>query len=120
MFYFVDCDGRVQSDVYSGEPQMIEFGNACKDETYMKRRVQEIKLYNLLSNFAYKVNEGWEPDWTDFNEEKWYIYLSHSSHSWDVASCNQVQCTNEVYLKTDELAQKAIEEIIIPFERGEL
>lgn len=123
VFYCVDHDGKVEPTYFQANSNSdiltVKFGNACKDEEYMKQRAKEIRLYNLLSNFAYEVNEGWEPDWESAYQNKWYIYQSHSSHGWGVTSYNQIQCMNEVYFKTEELAQKAIEEIIIPFERGD-
>ena len=124
IFYSIDYDGGVRwfhFDNKSGyDRQARKFGNACKDEEYMQQRAKEIRLYNLLSNFAYEVNEGWEPDWESTYQNKWYIYQSHQSHGWGVASYNQIQCMNEVYFKTKELAERAIEEVILPFERGEL
>ena len=82
----------------------------------MERRAKEIRLYNLLSNFAYQVNDGWEPDWESKYQNKWYIYKMYSQE-WAVTWHNQIQCVNEVYFKTEELARRAIEEIIIPFEK---
>ena len=124
LYYFVDCDGCVKSDVYSSKSkydrQTIEFGNACKDEDYIQRRAREIRLYNLLSNFAHQVNDGWEPDWDNLDEEKWYVYRSHSLHRWAINCCGRTQRVNEVYFRTKKLTQRAVEEIIIPFERGEL
>lgn len=82
----------------------------------MEKRAREIRLYNLLSNFAHQVNEGWEPDWENTCQDKWYIYKSHSLHGWRVVSYNRIQWANEVCFKTEELAQRAICEIILPFE----
>lgn len=124
VYYCVNYEGSVVFDTFfdkSGyHEEVVKFGNACKSKEYMKRRAREIRLYNLLSNFAYQVNEGWEPDWESEYQNKWYIYQSHSSHGWSVSSYHRIQCMNMVYFKTEELARKAIEEIIIPFERGEL
>lgn len=119
LFYFVDCDGRVQSDVYSGkskyDSQSVEFGNACKDEAYMKKS----KLYNLLSNFAHQVNEGWEPDWNDANEGKWFAWFNFVTQ-WQPAFINSMRFPNMVYFKSRELTRRAIDEVIVPFERGAL
>lgn len=122
IFYFVDYDGCVRWGNFSNKSKYNKrarkFGNACRDEDYMKKRAREIHLYNLLSNFAYQVNEGWEPDWSDAYQNKWYVYRAHQSHSWGVAYYNQAQCVNDVYFKTKELAQRAINEVIIPFEKN--
>lgn len=122
IYYLIDYDGSIESSNFNDKSKFaintVKFGNACKDESYMKKRAKEIRLYNLLSNFAYQVNEGWEPNWEEnVNQNKWCIYKSHSSHSWGATSYKQIQCMNEVYFKTEELARRAIQEIIIPFEK---
>lgn len=116
-YYCVDERGYVISYNSLSDTDVVKFGNACKDAKYVKRRVQEIKLYNLLSNFAYKVNEGWEPDWSDADQDKWFVYRSHQSHRWEVTYYSQAQCMNDVYFKTQHLAERAIEEVIVPYEK---
>lgn len=118
-YYFVNADGNVTSNkdfYFDFDRGVIKFGNACKYKGYMERRAKEIRLYNLLSNFAYQVNDGWEPDWESKYQNKWYIYKMYSQE-WAVTWHNQIQCVNEVYFKTEELARRAIEEVIIPFEK---
>lgn len=63
------------------------------------------------------MNEGWKPDWSDAYQNKWFVYRAHQSHRWVVTYYNQAQCMNDVYFKAEELAQRAIQEIIIPFEK---
>lgn len=94
-----------------------ENGNACTDKEFVQEKAKQIQLYNLLLNFAYKVNEGWTPDWENTCQNKWCIYRSYSFHRWKVYYCNRTQSANEVLFKTKELAQRAIDEIIIPFEK---
>ena len=123
-FYWVAHNGEIENTYFlansNSDIRTVKFGNACKDEDYMKKRAKEIRLYNLLSNFAYQVNEGWEPDWENINQYKWFVYRSNSSHVWRTAYYCEMQCVNEVYFQTQELAQRAIDDIILPFERGEL
>ena len=121
IFYCVDHDGEIErtyfQDNSNSDIRAVKFGNACKDEEYMQKRAKEIHLYNLLSNFAYEVNEGWEPDWSDADQNKWFVYRAHQSHRWEVTYYNQAQCMNVVYFKTKELAERAIEEVIVPYEK---
>lgn len=121
IFYCVDHDGEVERTYFQANSnfdiRMVKFGNACKDESYMEKRAREIRLYNLLSNFAYQVNEGWEPDWDDKNENKWFAQFNFLNQ-WQPAFLNLMRYPNMVYFKTKELAQRAIDEIVIPFERG--
>lgn len=120
--YYISANGGIVAFDFDNDKfckKLIKFGNAYKDRGYMERRVQEIKLYNLLSNFAYTVNKGWEPNWDDENEAKWSCYYSSFAHNWIVFDSSG-KTTNTVYFKSAELAQRAIDEIIIPFEKGEL
>ena len=118
--YYISANGGIVAFDFDNDEfckKLIKFGNACKDKNYMEKKTNEIQLYNLLSNFAYEVNEGWEPNWDEnVNQNKWCIYKSHSSHSWEVYCCDRTQSVNDVLFKTKELAERAINEIVIPFE----
>lgn len=123
-YYLVDYDGAVERSYfrYNSEydNRTLRFGNACKDESYMKKRAKEIRLYNLLSNFAYQVNEGWEPDWENPLERKYYIFYDYEAHKCRIYSNNSWQLLNVIYFKSKELAQRAVDEVVVPFEKGEL
>ena len=120
--YYISANGGIVAFDFDNDKfckKLIKFGNACKDKAYMERRAQEIKLYNLLSNFAYKVNEGWEPDWENMDEYK-YTILKENELIWVPTRYITFKIINGIYFKSKELAQRAINEIVIPFEKGEL
>lgn len=120
--YYISSNGGISSFKFSNDKlnkELVNYGNACKDKAYMERRAQEIKLYNLLSNFAYKVNEGWEPDWDDKNEYKYYIVYDNLNKGWCDSTTIWGSILGMVYFKTAELAQRAIDEIVIPFTEKE-
>lgn len=120
--YYISSNGGISSFKFSNDKlnkELVNYGNTCKDKAYMERRAKEIRLYNLLSNFAYQVNEGWEPNWDDENEDKWLARFNFLNQ-WQPAFINLMRYPNMVYFKTKELAQRAIDEIVIPFEKGEM
>ena len=122
-YEYIHCDGTIRNDTNINsmlDSDVIAFGNACKDKAYMKRRAKEIKLYNLLSNFAEVVNEGWKPNWKDDDEMKCHILHHHYDKKWVATATYICRHPNGVYFKSEELAQRAIDEIVLPFERGEL
>ena len=122
-YYTILPSGGVEADrqfCTQVDGNRINFGNACKDRDYMERRAKEIKLYNLLSNFAEVVNEGWTPNWKDKYEEKYCLYYDCFQDKWHTIYTFFAKYPTEVYFKSKELAQRAINEIILPFERGEL
>lgn len=58
---------------------------------------------------AKEKNEGWEPDWYDNNEEKWYThynYLYSELHS----SYSTVTRSGEIYFKNKDLQEKSHQE----------
>lgn len=119
IIYSCEADGQIREYNYyaSGYDERVNaFGNMSKDKEYMMRRSKETKLYNLLSNFAYKVNEGWVPDWENMDEYK-YTILKENELTWVPIT---LKIINGIYFKTRESAQRAIDEIVIPFEEGEL
>jgi len=101
----------------SADERLISFGNACTDRSVIERKVHDLKLYSLLWNFAEENND--EMDWDDAEEYKYYIYKDCMSKRWSIVS--NLTCREMViYFSSHELAQRAIDEIVLPWERGEL
>nr|DAP20330.1 MAG TPA: hypothetical protein [Caudoviricetes sp.] len=118
-YYWIDNEYEIRYNCFvddSVDRKFQENGNACTDKVYMEKRAREIKLYNLLSNFAYQVNDGWEPDWNNDCENKWFIWFNYLLDKWEPAYIISMSYSNMVYFKTEELAKRAINEVIIPFE----
>ena len=59
-------------------------------------------------NVAKWLNDGWEPDWKDWGQSKYYIYYSNSYETLTISSETSIQ-GNFVYFKSRELAKQAIE-----------
>lgn len=120
-YFYINETGDVCSKIFCNDLtdyDFIQFGNACKDERYMVRRSKETELYNLLSNFAHKANEGWVPDWEDGDEQKYYVGYDNLNKNWYENSIIWCSISGAVYFKSEELAQRAIDEVVIPFERA--
>lgn len=100
--------------------RMIRAGNACTDRKYMEKRAREIRLYNLLSNFAHKANEDWIPDWDDDEEDKWFIRYNNWSGEWVCDSVKNYSIPNVVYFESEDLAKQAIWDVVIPFTKDRL
>lgn len=120
--HYVTVNGDVSTTnlICKSNDSRVTFGNAYKDRAYMEQRAQEIKLDNLIHNFAHVVNEDWEPDWKRHAQKKYFCSYNYIAYKWEVC-CNEVLRTHgAIYFKSEELAQRCIDEIILPFERGEL
>jgi hypothetical protein len=70
-----------------------------------------IKLWQL----AIELNDSWEPDWSDYNQKKYFVFFDHEAGEWRFEyffTCNNLTPA----FKSKEAAKKAIEII----ERGDL
>ena len=121
-YYSIDYDGNVRPRSWFEDKfaeSIINFGNACTDKSVMERKAHELKLWSLLWNFAEENND--EIDWDDAEEYKYYIYKDCMNKRWSIVS--NLTCREYVmviYFSSVKLAQRAIDEIVIPWERGEL
>ena len=119
-YYSFDYAGRITEFVNrnsSADKKIINFGNACTDKSVMERKAHELKLWSLLWNFAEENND--EMDWDDADEWKYYIFFNHKLKEWKINPTFQWE--NETpHFSSESLAKRAIDEIVLPWERGEL
>lgn len=72
-----------------------------------EKQAQKLRAINQLMNVAKYLNGGWQPNWETDDEFNYFIYvdskgvLSIGSHAFTHSS--------EIYFKSKELAQQAIE-----------
>lgn len=84
------------------------FNTEQEAEQYMKER----KLLFKLQQWAKEKNDGWEPDWSDDDEEKYfitYVDCEKVELSWEIA-WGMMNFTKLPYFKTSEIVQACIEE----------
>lgn len=70
-------------------------------------QLEKLLALNKLMNVAYYLNDGWEPDWNDGTQFKYFIY-------WDTNKIIRIHHNiyfncGVVYFKSKELAKQAIE-----------
>ena len=116
IYYYIDDGGRVFDSVYA-DIGLKAIGNVCTDKSVMERKAHDLKLWSLLWNFAEENND--EMDWDDADEWKYYIYFNHKLKEWKINPTFQFE--NETpHFSSESLAKRAIEEIVLPWERGEM
>ena len=116
IYYYIDDGGRVIDSVYA-DIGLKAIGNVCTDKSVMERKAHDLKLWSLLWNFAEENND--EMDWDDADEWKYYIYFNHKLKEWKNNPTFQFE--NETpHFSSESLAKRAIEEIVLPWERGEM
>lgn len=72
-----------------------------------KRQLEKLSAINMLMNVAKYFNDGWQPDWNNEEEYKYYIKIKNTNEI-VIDYLSIIKC-NDIYFKSRELAEKAIE-----------
>ncbi len=115
-YYFIQYDGTVDSDTerhYMSDDNCFLAANYCTDMKMMEQRALHETLNRLLWRFSMENGEG-ENKW-DCEHSHWVIKYVHDSGVFCTSWTTVVHLAGAIYFSTDELACRAIEEIIKPF-----
>ena len=98
--YYIDNTGTIREDIFNKY--------SYQDEVNCTSREQAEKLLaiNKLMNVAKYLNEGWEPNWNNGNEYKFYIMSFENIIKVDFCFHSNL---GNVYFKSRDLAKKAID-----------
>ena len=86
-------------------------GSFFKTEEEAKQHLKERRLLFKLQQWAKEKNDGWKPDWSNDDEEKYYItYFEDESIelSWEI-TWGMIIFSKLPYFKTHELVRECIE-----------
>lgn len=70
----------------------------------------QLALYKL-SKIAKAINEGWVPDWRDYDQRKWYPWFEASPSGSGFSSsnyggwCTGTYCGSRLCFKSDDIAE---------------
>lgn len=93
------------------DKNIFELGEYFNTEKEAEQRLKERKLLFKLHQWAKEKNDGWKPDWSNDDEEKYYItYFEGESIelSWEI-TWGIMNFSKLPYFKTHELARECIE-----------
>lgn len=87
-------------------------GNVFRTYAEAEQHLKECKLLFKLHQWAKEKNDGWEPDWNNDDEEKYFIthysYGSSGEFSWEITwglhNFNKLP-----YFKSSEIVQECID-----------
>ena len=100
-YYYISTGGNIVSGKNSS---VGEFSHLAKHSGQLER----ILAINKLMNVAEYLNGGWEPNWENPHESKWYIYWDTCNKKMAIDSRRAVKC-EIAHFKTPDLALQAIE-----------
>lgn len=113
--YCVDGDTGEIVEVYytannTTDRFLFEHGYYFETKEEAEHYLKERKLLFKLHRYAKEKNDGWEPDWSDSGENKYYIFYGHSGNKFEVSSAVISDNFKKLpYFKTREIAQECID-----------
>ena len=113
-YYTIDIDGSIEGlYVYTNEIRVLFYlrGLAFETKTEAEQYLKKSMLHFKYKKWAEEHNEGWTPDWSNFNEIKRYITCKKEQGEFDVNFCRTFQHFIKLpYFKTEKIAKQFIEE----------
>lgn len=92
------------------DKNIFEIGEYFNTEQEAEQQLKERKLLFKLKQWAKLKNAGWEPDWSDGGEIKYYIFYSNSDRYLKVSSAFSLERFNKLpYFKTRGITQECID-----------
>jgi hypothetical protein len=104
-YYYIDKYGTIKETINS--EKVTDFRITDSNNAPTKHQLQRLLATNKLMNVAYYLNNGWEPDWNDSEQEKFYIYYNSAIETINV-STNFYYNNGVVYFKSIKIAEQAI------------
>jgi hypothetical protein len=105
-YYYTNDYGTIKE---SADPQKVnDFCDTDPNNAPTKHQLQRLLALNKLMNVAYYLNNGWEPDWNDNSQRKYFIYYDSNDKAF-VIDYNTHFNYSVVYFKSIEIAEQAIE-----------
>lgn len=121
-YYYVTATGNISSyyDKRDGiDNSLYNVANYYTNEEFANEQSKLEILNRLLKRFSYE--NGWSDVlWENSEIYKYFICYDLNCDKYCIGYNLTSKINNTVYFKTEEIAQRAINEIIIPFEKGEL
>lgn len=114
-YWFVDDEGDVISDEdwgISEDNHRYLTGNYFATKEEAEAHKARLEAIGRVTHAILEANEGWEPDWSDEGEEKYYLYYSHfGDNEFDWGEIGLLQETQTLpFAKSNEIVERIIKE----------
>ena len=113
-YYYVSITGIINKLCMYDEFDQIEIykrGLAFRTEEEAEKFDKERILINRAKNWAKKYDEGWTPNWKDFDEEKCTVMYNNEDKKFDTYETYIYRdFTKLPVFKSEEIAEQFIEE----------
>lgn len=121
-YYLVNHTGTIENwrlENNGLDRSLYNAANMFNDKEFAIRQAKSEVLNRLLKRFSYE--NGWSDDlWEDNNIYKYCIVYEVIGNKYEVLPTIHYKRLSTVYFISEDIAKRAIDEIIIPFEQGKL
>ena len=100
--YYILSDGDINK--IKNSPSNYELPN----NALSKKQLEKLLAINKLMNVAKYLNGGWQPDWDNEKEDKYFIPYNYTINKIQTEADSIFQ-NSYIYFKSEELAKQAIE-----------
>ena len=111
-YYYINDTGHADFSIYYNNDMdnyRVLTNNCFKTIEEAMFRLEQIKVYNELKNFADENNE--EIDWGKSTKGKFYLYYVHEDKKINVSSTCYWQGVGQIYFSSSVLAYRVIEKV---------
>ena len=119
-FYWLISDNCMVEEAYEAgfgeDEERFECANYCTGKCLIEERAIREELSRRLWRFSME-NGGEEINWYNTNKRKYRIYIHFEQNSIECEIAQNVtdKSLNEVYFVSEEVARRAIKEVVEPF-----
>lgn len=116
-YYYISEDGKVEKEIdcnFQIDEDRYNMANYCARKDYLEERLNVEILSRLLWRYSLE-HKGNEIDWKNPNQRKYFIFQNTMADTWSVSSRLYNKKNDSTYFISQEIAQRAIDEIVKPF-----
>ncbi len=113
-YYYIHHSGICEShrETYDNIDDFYYYtGNYFKTEEKAKIAKKLLLAKTRVKDYAFRVNEGWKSDWENKDTGKYFIDYDIRIYMYRVSWSHSIFNFGQVYFKSYELAEKAIEDL---------
>lgn len=120
IYNYIECAGTVCTDFDNSllDEKRFEIANYCTDKSLMQQRALHEILSRLLWRFSMQ-NDGDKIKWNYWGQNKYFISYNYNTKKFApdfiCGKFGSILKSSTEYFYSGEIAQRAIDEIVIPF-----
>lgn len=113
-YYYINGYSEITSDEENNlalDENRYNIGNYFKTKEQAEKALRKILIYTKLKDLANRLSEEDPVDWSNLDQDKFYIYYSHHYNSLSQDSFSYTHCIGGIYCTCADFLRVAITKI---------